>query len=116
MNLGKRDLDTLINCRVRERSETKKNVRILTIGFLLMVVGGMLFYAASLYGVVVAGVGTVIIAVGMVKQSRTEKQLRKSLMEDYNKTGVLPPYPEDNQDNYYFYDTTQCATHFLSSG
>ena len=97
MNIGKRDLDILIDNRVWERPETKKNVRTLTIGFLLMVVGAILYLEGILYGLAVAGPGAAIIAVGIVRSKRTQKQLRKSLMEDYNKTGALPPYPEDKK-------------------
>ena len=97
MNLGKRDLDTLIGCRVRERPETKKNIRIATLGLLLMVAGGILQLSGILYGLATAGAGVALIAVSMVKNSRTEKQLRKSLMEDYDRTGALPPYPEDKK-------------------
>ena len=97
MNLDKRDLDILIDNRVRERPETKKNVRISVMGYLLLVFGCILSLSVSLYWMAVTGAGVALIAVGMVKNSKTEKQLRKSLMEDYDRTGALPPYPEDKK-------------------
>ena len=97
MNLDKRDLDILIDNRVRERPETKKNVRISVMGYLLLVFGCILSLSVSLYWMAVPGAGVALIAVGMVKNSKTEKQLRKSLMEDYDRTGALPPYPEDKK-------------------
>ena len=97
MNIGKRDLDILIDNRVRERPETKKNVRISVMGYLLLLFGCILSLSVSLYWMAVPGAGVALIAVGMVKNSKTEKQLRKSFMEDYNKTGALPPYPEDKK-------------------
>ena len=97
MNIGKKDLDILIDSRVRERPETKKNIHISVAGYLLLVAGGILALNESLYSLAVAGAGVALIAVGMVKQSRTQKQLHKSLLEDYEKTGALPPYPEDKK-------------------
>ena len=97
MNIDKRYVEILLNVVVRSMPETKKNARISMAGFLLMVTGGILYMSGSLYGVAVTGIGTALIAVGIVKQSRTQKQLHKSLMEDYEKTGALPPYPEDKK-------------------
>ena len=97
MNIGKKDLDTLIDSRVRERPETKKNIHISVAGYLLLLAGFIMALNVSLYGVAVAGAGVALIAIGTVKQSRTEKQLRKSLMEDYDRTGALPPYPEEKK-------------------
>ena len=97
MNLGKRDLDILINWRVKESPETKKNVRISVAGYLLLVVGGILALYVSQYWFAMAVVGMAIIAVGIIKLSRSEKQLRKSILEDYDRTGALPPYPEEKK-------------------
>ena len=97
MNIDKRYVEILLNFVVRSMPETKKSVRISVAGFLLLVAGGILALNVSLYSLAVAGAGVAIVVVGIVKQSRTQKQLHKSLLEDYEKTGALPPYPEDKK-------------------
>ena len=95
MNIDKRYVEILANNTPRARS--KKNARLAVGGFLVMM-AGMVFYAAgNLYGLAIMAVGFLLIVISMVKQKKIQNEARKEFMGYYEKNGTLPPFPEEGK-------------------
>lgn len=91
--MDKRDLEILVKARVKT---PKKWLRLLTGGFIVMALG-LIFMLQNIgnYGLGIAGLGFASVGFAMIKQDKAFKKRYQEIMDEYNKTGKLPAYPDD---------------------
>ena len=91
--MDKRDLELLVKARVKT---PRKYLRLVQGGFIVMAVGIIVtLQGIGNFGIGIAGLGFIAVGIAMVKQDKAFKKRYQEIMDDYNKTGKLMPYPDD---------------------
>lgn len=92
MNIDKRYVELLADAVPKKPS--KKFGRLSGLGYITLVVGGLIFLKVGLYSLGLMGIGMIGIGIATVGQNKVEKKARQEFMDYFNKNGALPPFPE----------------------
>lgn len=93
MNIDKRYIELLAGAVPAKYPKWIKYAAIM--GFLVILVGGVIFMGGKLYGFAVVWLGAVICGFSIVKQNKVLKSHRQAFMEYYERHEALPPWPEN---------------------
>lgn len=70
-----------------------------TLSFIIVFIGGMLEVAGHYYGWVIMAAGLIILTAGIILNNKAMKKAESEFLEYYGRTGELPPWPGEENDN-----------------